>query len=1040
MAKTKKPSGLSIARDNMKFAFSWKIADADYGEGLQFQWKTNQTKKGTWEADLNLSTKTTSRTVSLTAANFYPTTSKKLTKVTFRVRGKRKKVTKDGKTTTYDWSDWVQKDYTVNIPYAPSISAALSSDYDNVTTFSWEASTSTTDSRHFYNIEWQTRLVKACNYTDGSKAAWKSTGAGWNTGTSGRTSSRTITEDAETLANDSYTRWIRVRSRGAAGASAWKYAKHVYAKPYNPVINSYSASSGAGVTKCKINWTAKDDVSHPIDFITLQYLIDTPDTTGLVAPNGATWSDVTTIRDTSGKDAAILSIADAPGVDECMWVRVVATHDHDNNSSYSGRPRVLVGTLSAPTITSISANTSTHLVTVKAASASPIPDARVAVVFRKKTSKGKITDQVIGIMAHNATEETYSYPTPAASDTIAFGVYAFQGSATDAKATGATIHKYTITANMKSSTTWEGGEIPKAPTTFSAEQTNTLGEVLLKWNYPWTQANRAELSWSQNPNAWESTDEPARYIVTNENAGLWRVSGLATGVMWYFRVRLAEETDGNINYGPYSDTVEVDLSSEPNMPILQLSNSIVSSADTFTVSWSYTSPDGSPQAYAEVREATVSGSTITVSSRNLKTTTTAQHVVLLGSSWTVGTVHYLVVRVSSEGGKKSVWSDPVPVTIADIITCSITTTSLVEETITSDNNEDRTVMSLKEMPLTATISGAGAGGTTTLIIDRAEDYHMIRPDGSDFDGFEGETVALVRQDGEGQVSVDISELIGSLDDGAPYRLIAVTEDSYGQTATAEIDFEVHWTHQAEIPSATIVIDGDAAKITPIAPEGFEVGDVCDIYRLSVDPPELIVQNGTFGETYVDPYPAIGPCGGHRIVHRTLNGDYITEDDQPAWVDYGEDDNDILDVNYGIIDFDGYKILITYNMIVNSSWEKDFQKTTYLGGSTQGDWNPGVTRTGGLSAVIATDDTEIMQALRELAEYTGICHVRTQDGSSYAADIQVSDGLEYDKAGKVLEYSLNITRIDPEGYDGVTLDQWEAEPEGATGATGTTGET
>jgi len=42
-----------------------------------------------------------------------------------------------------------------------------------------------------------------------------------------------------------------------------------------------------------------------------------------------------------------------------------------------------------------------------------------------------------------------------------------------------------------------------------------------------------------------------------------------------------------------------------------------------------------------------------------------------------------------------------------------------------------------------------------------------------------------------------------------------------------------------------------------------------------------------------------------------------------------------------------------------------------------------------------------------------------------------------KKQAILEYTLNITRIDPEGFDGVTLDQWEAEPEGATGATGET---
>ena len=1041
MAKTKQPSGLSISRDGVKFECSWKISDEDYGEGIQFRWRTNLTAKGKWESENNLGVKTTSRTVSVTATSYFPTTNKKLTTITFEVRGKRKAVTKTENnkttTTTYDWSEWVQKNYTLNLPNVPSVEATLSDDYDNVTTFSWDTVVSTTESRHFYNTEWQSILPKASKVTDGSKLNWSTAMRGWTTGTSSRSSSWTKTEDSEMLAGDSYTRWFRIRSRGCVGSSAWRYAKHVYAKPFAPAVSTRSATVSGGVTTLKISWVAASDAAHPIDYVTVQYLVDTPDTAGLVAPDSGSWDDVATFADTSGKDAAILAISDVPGVDECMWVRVVSTHDHVANSSYSGRYLVLTGTLAAPTITSVSTDSGTHRVTVTATNNSDVPDSRLAIIFRKTTAKKKTTDQVIGIMGHSDSEATFYYPTPEATDTIAFGIYAFQGSTEDGKATGATIHKYSVEANMKSATTWSGGEVPKAPSYFTGTVTSTQGEVLLKWNYPWSIANRAELSWSKNPNAWESTDEPQRYIVTNEHAGLWRVSGLETGVIWYFRVRLAEETDGNINYGPYADTISVDLSSPPNVPLVQVSTPVAVRTTGFTVSWLYESEDGSPQAYAEVREATVSGSTITVASKNLKTATTAYHVDMTGRSWTPGTTHYLVVRVTSAGGKKSAWSDPVPITMADIMTCSITSSSLVEETITSDNDVERTVMSLKAMPLTATVTGAGAGGTTTLIIERAEDYHMIRPDDADFDGFDGETVALVRQDGEGSISIGLGDLLGTLDDGAPYRLIAITEDSYGQTAQAEIMFEVHWTHQAEVPSATVVMDGDVAKITPIAPEGFAVGDVCDIYRLSVDPPELIVQNGSFGETYVDPYPAIGPCGGHRIVHRTMNGDYITEDDQPAWVDLGAEDDDLLDVDYGIIDFDGDKILITYNMIVNSAWEKDFEKTTYLGGSTQGDWNPGVTRTGTLSAVIATDDTEIMQSLRRLAEYTGICHVRTQDGSSYAANIQVSDGVGYDKAGKVLEYSLNITRIDPEGYDGVTLDQWEAEPEGATGATGET---
>ena len=100
---------------------------------------------------------------------------------------------------------------------------------------------------------------------------------------------------------------------------------------------------------------------------------------------------------------------------------------------------------------------------------------------------------------------------------------------------------------------------------------------------------------------------------------------------------------------------------------------------------------------------------------------------------------------------------------------------------------------------------------------------------------------------------------------------------------------------------------------------------------------------------------------------------------------------------------------------------------YLGGSVQGDWNPGVRRTASVSGVtIVTENPDEIFMLRRLAVYTGICHVRTPDGSSYAADIQVSESRGYKTAGKVAEFSLSITRVDTEELDGVPLETWETE--------------
>ena len=123
-------------------------------------------------------------------------------------------------------------------------------------------------------------------------------------------------------------------------------------------------------------------------------------------------------------------------------------------------------------------------------------------------------------------------------------------------------------------------------------------------------------------------------------------------------------------------------------------------------------------------------------------------------------------------------------------------------------------------------------------------------------------------------------------------------------------------------------------------------------------------------SYVDPYPTIGEYGGHRFVTRTLNGDYITEDNTFAWTDT----DDIFNTHTNIINFDDGVASVLYEV-------------------------------------------------GRLAAYPGLCHVRTKDGSNYTADIQVSETYEYTRGPRLNKYSLSITRVDNEELDGVTLEEW-----------------
>ena len=395
--------------------------------------------------------------------------------------------------------------------------------------------------------------------------------------------------------------------------------------------------------------------------------------------------------------------------------------------------------------------------------------------------------------------------------------------------------------------------------------------------------------------------------------------------------------------------------------------------------------------------------------------------------WRTGETHYLCVRVVSASGRVSdAWSDPVPVVIADSLTPSIENTSLIEQEIQVDDNI-RNVMSLTAMPLTVTATGAGTGGITTIVIERAEDYHMERPDETDFNGFEGETIYIFSQTGEAPVQINKEDLIGTLDDGASYRLIATVQDSLGQSDTASMVFEVHWAHQAVMPEGRAEIHDNVCFITPLMPEGYAEGDTCDIYRLSADRPELIVSGGSFGTVYVDPYPAIGEFGGHRIVYRTKEGDYITADNEIAWLDLTAEDGDLLDLKYSLIDFAGEQIEFLYDVTHSNSWEKDFKETRYLGGSVTGDWNKAIGRTASLKgSVVTIKDQEVMRKFRRLSVYPGICHIRTVDGSSFACDIQVSEDRRYDSETIRADYSLSVTRVDPEELDGMTYDEWLSE--------------
>ena len=1034
--KPKAPSGLGISRNGNNFTFSWSIPAKYTKQELYYR----KNKKGKTTMSVGAGTKSKVATINLN--DYYPKKSAKLTNVQFFVKGYKSK-----------WSDWSNKPLDIKVPPKPILEASHSDDYENRTTFTWGInwgnSSRTASNQVFRNYKWWTSLLPNSELDSDKVTDWQESGV---TNDDVDSSSKTIDETEVFRDNYSYTRYFKIVARGPAGDSQPSYAKHVYAFP-NPAQNVSAVAtrleSGQGY-RVSVEWTAEESKSRPIDSISVEYAIETPNSsvstvdgvvkTTLSVPTINSWTAAGTLKDTSDKngdvDGATFSINGDIAIDKCIFVRVVTKHDNKTTPSEVVFVKDGYGELTAPT--ALSASISNNVATVTVTNGSDLTASFVGIYYRTDTDP---TPRLLGVKpAGSSAAVSVQLPSISEGTEVSLGARTFLADYSPAIPAQTGITEYAISDPIMASSgiVWDARPVPSPPIiTLASPRT---GVVRVTWDWVWTDANGVELSWANHDDAWESTDGPQTYILENTRASAWNVAGLDVGT-WYFRVRLFKIDGEATTYGTYSNVESIKIASTPPTPVLTVSPEIISPDGKVTCYWAFSATDGDDQSNAEIREVILdsSGSPTNYIDIGVRADNEQYKTVDISQlDWQAGTTHYLAVKVITLSGEESDnWSLPKPVKILQPITCTISSTSLETVTVVDDEDESitHTQLSLTEMPLSVSATGAGEGGQITYILERAEDYHLDRPDESETTGFGGETIALIQKSAENiegaaatyDVDINFSDLIGPLDDNAKYNLVAIAQDSYGQTGEATIPFEVHWTHKAVEPSALVEIDRDemVAFITPEQPDsGYLSGDSCDIYRLSTDRPELIVQDAVFGTKYVDLYPALGNMGGHRIVYKTASGSYITDDREFAWTDYDSESGDKLDIFATIIDFSEDQIVLPYDLSLSSKWNKDFTMTKYLGGSVEGDWNPAVERTGTVKTRVAVQyDPDLITSMRRLANYAGICHVRTPDGSSFAANINVSEDREEKKINMIATFSLEITKVDSEGFDGIPYNEW-----------------
>ena len=1033
---------LSIARNGSKFTASWKIKAKDVVVQKVRYRVHNGSKWGKW----------TTKTVKDKATSFSFTLSNSTARKNIQVQTQvQRKPTKDWNPSAWDNSS---AKFKITAPPAPSLS--VSNDSPNVTTFSWSHANNQTNHEWFRRCLFRTKCTSTPNASSGW-SAWEAVGA---SGDRTYTDTRTGT-----------TRVFQIKAQGPAGYSKVVEERHIIGVPPVATWGPKSVSLTPMPLYYRLTYDTKlNATKYAVDTVTPCYYIGVP-TESCGCPTDATWSKGPAYDWPGGNKnlAFAFSTDSALGPDECLFARIET--EHDGITAGSAIKRVKVGTLGTPTadISVSTPTTSGFTVTIDVTDVnSELPGVRQQ-VFLEKFSKPGVANYIhIGSIPNGTTS---------AEITSALNITGESGYA---------IHIRNVSADglmMKSGYYTYSTSMPSAPVLNSVLATPVSGKVHVTWTNRWAAATGVQIAWTDDRDNWKSNDDPSVYEI-EEIVSDWFIVGLATGKTWYFRVRSVRTQGETINYSPWSEDVEIDLSAAPAVPILYLSEEAITEDGMVTAYWSYVSTDGTGQISASIVEATRNGDSWEYSAP-IASALSAQHIDLtaVDYGWTNGTTVYLALQTGSGSGGVSDFSTPVQLVIAAKPTVEITATSLevgedlteyfagdgetveftcshnlsAAPTVTVDGTAATVTYSgdvitfasapaadaeiavayttldhntLAAMPLTATVETSSAINLT-IAVERAAAYPAEQPDGTITDGAEGETVYVrtIAAEETNSISVELADLIGRLDDGAWYNLVATVEDAYRQTDSASIRFKVHWEHQAEAPTATFVTDATnyIARITPSAPAGFRTGDTCNIYRLSADAPELVIEGGTFGVEYVDPYPAFGTLSGYKVVTFTATNDYITEANTFAEYDTTENDSVYTQLDPGtlVIDFDGDRAELPYNITLDNSWEKDFERTVYLGGHVAGDHNRAVTRDLSASTVVVRgDDADVVAQIRALARYAGVCHVRTPDGSSFAADVQISEGQSYDS--KVVEYDLTIQKVDTVDLDGMTYAEWSEQ--------------
>lgn len=535
-----------------------------------------------------------------------------------------------------------------------------------------------------------------------------------------------------------------------------------------------------------------------------------------------------------------------------------------------------------------------------------------------------------------------------------------------------------------------------------------------------------EISWSTDAEAWNSTDEPKKFLFdweeldsqgqpvpvgTYAHSAYIHIKGLDEGETYYVRAR---RSYGESFSAYAAETLTVMPVTAPSSVSL-LAPQFIARGDSLSLTW--TSDSTSEQKRWQLFEGTVTSTVDDTVTPPVVTETFAENKIVAEGTDAIGGAVISAERLEGLVGDDDSISLAVRVsTGGEFVQSNAMTVQVVDAPVLEMTNN--TTMTAQGESLTLRCS-APADVALVIVSQGSQGEY---PDGVKTQ-VEGDTVLSlgVRPEWTGSGDTELPyqatvTLPDGLDlwDGATYTIYATATDNETNLTSGVLasEFTVEWSHQAPKPANGITLtpsdatDAEGFRVRKVeiqlsAPQSAAAGDRYEVYRVTPDGVYLIADDQEQDALVTDLYAPFG-SGDHvyRIAVRTADGD-VDFDDYPYELDGG-----------GLrVDFGSQYIELPWNVVLNDSFTKDFEARDHLGADKpEGYWNETVRRKASLSTdLIKVREASQAAMLRDLAQYDGPCFVRARNGVAFQANINVT-GLDDVYNGEKIAVALDAEEV------------------------------